>query len=80
MNMIVVTKFCFKLTILICGTKFAQKDYFLSKMQKVNVTIEICISELLYIPSFDNFNFLNQFGSKRYFRSKTEKGNTTTES
>ena len=74
MNMIVVTKFCFKLTILICGTKFAQKDYFLSKMQKVNVTIEICISELLYIPSFD------KKGSKRYFRSKTEKGNTTTES
>ena len=40
------TKFQNKLTILIFQTKFAQKEYFQSKTEKVNIAIELCIFEL----------------------------------
>ena len=40
------TTFQFKLTILIFWTKFAQKGYFWSKTNKVNIIIEFCIFEL----------------------------------
>ena len=33
-------------------TKFAQKGCFASKTEKVNTTIEFCIFELVYVPSF----------------------------
>ena len=34
------------------GTKFAQKGYFLSKTEKVNIAIEFCIFELVYVQNF----------------------------
>ena len=42
------TKFQLKLTILIFCTKFIQKGYFRSKTEKVNITIEFSIFELVY--------------------------------
>ena len=48
---IVGTKFQLKLKILILLTKFAQKRYFWSKTEKVNITIEFCIFELVWIPN-----------------------------
>ena len=47
LSIIAGTKFKLKLTILIFWTKFAQKGYFQSKTEKVNVTIEFCIFELV---------------------------------
>ena len=41
------TKFQNKLTILAFWTKFAQKEYFWSKAEKVNTTIRFCIFELV---------------------------------
>ena len=38
--------FHFKQTILTLGTKFDQREYFQSKMKKVNITIKFCIFEL----------------------------------
>ena len=46
MTMIVVTKFQFKLTILLFWIKFVQKGYFWSKTGKVNIIIEFSILEL----------------------------------
>ena len=46
------TKFHLKLTILIFWTKFGQKGYFRSKTEKVNITIEFCIFELVQVPNF----------------------------
>ena len=46
MTMIVVTKFQFKLTILLFWIKFVQKGYFWSKTGKVNNIIEFSILEL----------------------------------
>ena len=53
------TKFHFRQTTLKFGTKFAQKGYFRSKVEEVNIAIEFCILELLYIPNFSlNWQFL----------------------
>ena len=41
-----------KLIILRFWTKFAPKEHFRSKAEKVNITIEFCILELVYIPNF----------------------------
>ena len=46
------TKFQLKLTNLICWTKFALKGYFQSKIEKVNITIELCLFELVQVPNF----------------------------
>ena len=46
------TKFQVKLTILIFWTKFEQKEYIQSKTEKVNITIEFSIFELVYVPNF----------------------------
>ena len=57
-------KFQLKVTILILWTKFAQKRYFWWKTEKVNITIEICLFELVWIPNFNvNWQFLF-FGGK----------------
>ena len=45
-------KFQLKLTVLIFWTKFAQKGYFQSKTQKMNITIEFYIFELVLVPTF----------------------------
>ena len=44
-------KFQLKLTILIFWTKFAQKGYFWEKTEKVNITIEFCMFELVLVPN-----------------------------
>ena len=57
-------KFQLKVKILILWTKFAQKGYFWWKTEKVNITIEICLFELVWIPNFNvNWQFLF-FGGK----------------
>ena len=43
----VCIKFHFKQTILNFGTKFTQKEYFWSKLEKVNIITEFCIFELI---------------------------------
>ena len=40
------TKFKFKQTFLMFGFKFVQKEYFRSKREKVNITVEFYIFEL----------------------------------
>ena len=45
--MTVTAKFQLIVTILIFRTEFAQKEYFWSKTEKVNVAIEFCILELV---------------------------------
>ena len=45
-------KFQLKLTALIFWTKFALKGYFGSETEKVNITMEFCIFELILIPVF----------------------------
>ena len=54
-----------KVTILTFWTKFTQKGCFWSKTEKVNFTIEFCIFELVWVPSFS----LDEQGC---FRSNTE--------
>ena len=46
-GIILATKFQLKLTIFISWTKFTQKGYLQSKAEKVNITIELCILELV---------------------------------
>ena len=52
-------------------------------MEKVNITIEFCIFELVYVLNFSlNWQFLifwAKFGRKGYFQSKTEKVSITIE-
>ena len=48
------TKCYFKQTILNSGTKFAQKKCFQSKREKVNITIEFCIFELVKVQHLNN--------------------------
>ena len=71
------TKFQLKLTILIFWTKFAKKGYFQSKAEKLNITIEFCIFELVQEPNFsastDIFYFLDQVCPKRVFSVKNGK-------
>ena len=45
------TKFQLQLTIFTFWTKFAQKGYFRSKTEKLNITIEFCMFELVYVPN-----------------------------
>ena len=45
------TKFQVKLTVLIFWTKFALKSYFWSKTEKMNITIESSIFELVEVPN-----------------------------
>ena len=52
MELVVGTKFQLKLTILIFWTKFAQKACFRSKTEKMNITIELCIFELVQVTNF----------------------------
>ena len=59
------TKVQLKVTILIFWAKFTQKGCFWSKTEKVNITIEFCIFELVGVPSFS----LDEQGC---FRSNTE--------
>ena len=52
------TKFQLKLIILIFWTKFTQKEYFQSNTEKVNITIELWIFELVEVPYFSlNWQF-----------------------
>ena len=46
------TEFQNKLAILIFWTKFAQKGYSRSKTENVNITDDLCISELVYERNF----------------------------
>ena len=48
-----VTKFQFKLTILIVWTKFAQKMYFQLKTEKLSTTTKFYLRELVQAPSFN---------------------------
>ena len=74
-------KFCFDKTILKFWTKFTQGRYLCSKTEKVNIIIEFRIFKLALVPNFsltDRFDFFDQIYPKRvFFRSKTEKMNTT---
>ena len=45
-------KFHLKLTVLTFWTKFDQKGYFPCKTEKVNITVEFCISVLAWVPNF----------------------------
>ena len=57
------TKFQLKLTGLIFLTKFSQKSYFRSKSEKLNMTMEFCILELVKVPNFSlncQFEILDQ--------------------
>ena len=45
------TKFQLEVTILIFWTKFAQKGYFWSKIEKMKTTIEFCRFGLVYVPN-----------------------------
>ena len=47
MPMIVGTQFQFKLTIFIFRPNLSKKSYFQPKTEKVNITIEFCIFELV---------------------------------
>ena len=71
------TKFQAKLSILIFWTKFAQKRYFWSKAEKVNIIIEFCVFELVYVPNFRlNYQFwffgsnLPKTGASRWKQKK----------
>ena len=51
-------KFQFKRKILIFWTKFVQKEGFWSKTEKMNITIEFCIHEVVLVPNFSlNWQF-----------------------
>ena len=51
---IVGTELQLKMTFFIFCTKFDQKRYFRSKMEKVNTTIEFHIFKLVYVPNFSS--------------------------
>ena len=46
------TKFQFKQAILIFWTELTRRKYFRSKTEKLNISIEFSIFELVYIPNF----------------------------
>ena len=74
-------KFQLKLTILSFWTKFTQKKHFQWKTEKRNITIEYCIFEVFYVPSFHlnwQFSFFGfKFAQNGYFWSKMKKMNIT---
>ena len=53
-------------------TQFAQEVHFRSKTEKVNITIVICVLELVYVPNFklNSFKFSDQICPRNYFQSK----------
>ena len=69
------TKFQFKPTSLIFWTKFAQKEYFRSTTEKVNITSEFCMFELVLLPNvnLNYFKFWYQICPKRVFLVEKEK-------
>ena len=71
--MIVDTKFQHKQTILIFWTEFAQKRHFWSNKRKVNISIEFCIFELIWVPNLSLNRKFWSFGPSllRYFWSET---------
>ena len=57
-QIILRTKFQFKLTILVFWTKLGQKGYFASKSEKINTIIQFCIFKSVYIRNFSlNWQF-----------------------
>ena len=50
--MTVGSTFQLKETILDFPTKFAKKEYFQSKAEKVSIAIEYCLLELVNVPKF----------------------------
>ena len=77
--------FQFKLTIAIFEPNLAKKgSYFQSKLEKIDITIEIFIFELVFISNFTlnkQFSILKpNFPRKDICRQKTEKVNITIES
>ena len=46
------TKFQLKLTFFVFWTKYAQKGYFMLKMENVSITTELCIFEFVLVPIF----------------------------
>ena len=77
------TKFQLKLIILVFWTKFAQKRYFRSKTENVNITIEFCLFELVSVIKFHLqltiLTFWTNFAQEQYFQSKTKKENSIIE-
>ena len=70
------TIFQLELIILIFWTKFAQNEYFWSKTEKLNITIEFYIFELVWVPNFTLNNQswnLDQIYPKRVFSLEKEK-------
>ena len=64
------TKFPLKLTILNFWTKFTKDGYFKSKTEKVNITTEFSIFELVYVLNFClnwQFDLLDQICPERGF-------------
>ena len=68
---------------MIFWVKFAQKRYFRTKTEKVNIVIKFCIFELVSEPNFClSWQFLifwTNFAQKVCFQSKEEKVNITIE-
>ena len=75
-------KFHFAQTILNFGTTFAYKRYFCSKTKNVNITIELCILEFVWLPNFTSnkqFWILGRNLPKKSIWPKTKKVNITIE-
>ena len=66
---------------LIFWTKFAQKRYFQSKTEKVNIAIELFKLKLVLVPNFRKKKKIEKLisvpprllSTEEYFQSKTEK-------
>ena len=68
------SKFQLQQTISIFGENFQKRKSFSSRTEKMNMTIEFFIFELVYVPIFSlNCNFLDQICSKRYSGQKQKK-------
>ena len=63
------------------GLNLSKKCIFGQKWKEVNITIEFCIFELVWVPNFSlNWKcwfFRPKFAQKVYFQSKGEKVNIT---
>ena len=73
------TKFQLKLAILIFWNKFAQKGCFCSKTEKVNITIEFYIFELVRVPNLSwnwRFWFFGPYFPKKGISSLKQKKGT----
>ena len=82
-RIILGTKLQLKLANFIFWTKFSQNQYFRSKTEKVDITIEFCIFEVVLELNFrlngQFWFFCTKFVLKGYFRLKTEEMNITIE-